>query len=311
MPISVKDETGYKLVYQVWHKVSGTWVEVPLIHYKIGGAWKRVHEKITPFIFNQTISVNTYGYNLRESAILAGWNTTDPLIATVTVNVGVVVGAENYQNFGFSSGLSFPQASKLTLINNGTIAGMGGQGAPSGIARQFTDARDGFRGGTAIFLNLPTVLINNGSILAAGGGGGGGGTLATQDFTSWWRGASGGGGRGANTSLPGVLDDLNAGFGFNPDGLADDFAGSGGTLTTSGVGCSESGFGSESGFDYGGSGGVGGAIASAGADGILGNSSGELRRYYAFGKGGAAGKAIVGKSFITYEVTGTITGVQE
>ena len=99
-------------------------------------------------------------------------------------------------------------------------------------------------------------------------------------------------------------------FGFNPDGLADDFAGSGGTLTTSGVGCSESGFGSESGFDYGGSGGVGGAIASAGADGILGNSSGELRRYYAFGKGGAAGKAIVGKSFITYEVTGTITGVQ-
>lgn len=311
MPISVKDDTGYKLVYEVWQKIDDVWVLIPTVHYKIGGAWKLVHSKVTPFVYNETISVNTYGYNLREAAILAGWNTTDPLLASITINTGVVVGAENYQNFGFSSGLSFPQASKLTLINNGTIAGMGGQGAPSGIARQFTDARDGFRGGTAIFINLPTVLINNGSILAAGGGGGGGGTLATQDFTSWWRGASGGGGRGANTSLPGVLDDLNAGFAFNPDGLAAAFAGSGGTLTTSGIGCSESGDGSEFGFDYGGSGGVGGAIASAGADGIRGDGSDPSRRKYNFGKGGAAGKAIVGKSYITYQVTGTITGVQE
>jgi hypothetical protein len=310
MPLSIKDPTGYKLVYEVWQKVDGTWVEVPTVHYKIGGTWKLVHSKVTPFIFNQTISVNTYGYNMREAAVLAGWNTTDPLIATITINVGVVVGGESDQNFGFSSGLTFPQASKLTIINNGTIAGMGGKGADSGKIGQFTAAGDGNKGGTALFVNLPTTLINNGSILAAGGGGGGGEGLAGLDYGFLLRWGAGGGGRGANTSLGGVSETTP-----NPLGVSQQVylvLATGGTLVSSGVCSSNEGDGSEFGEDYSGFGGNGGLIASSGLDGgSIATSELSSRRIFARGKGGAAGKAIVGKSFITYEVTGTITGAQE
>lgn len=312
MPISVKDATGYKLVYQVWHKVSGTWIEVPLIHYKIGGAWKRVHEKITPFIFNQTISVNTYGYNVREAATLAGWNTADPLLATITINSGVVVGAESAQNFAFSSGLSFPLGSKLTIINNGTIAGMGGKGADSGKLAQLVAAQSGGLGGTALFVNLKTTLINNGLIVAGGGGGGAGGMAAPQDFSWSLRGAAGGGGRGANTSLGGQSEP-----GLNPLGLSFDvnyILATGGTLVASGQPSRPDGDGSEFGFDYGGEGGFGGLLASSGTNGQLATTNASTpgaRRFYPFGFGAAAGKALVGKSFITFEVTGTITGVQE
>jgi len=37
----------------------------------------------TNFVFNQTISTETYAYNLRTAAIAAGWNGVLPLIATI------------------------------------------------------------------------------------------------------------------------------------------------------------------------------------------------------------------------------------
>lgn len=309
MPISVKDSGSYKLVYAVWQKVDDVWVEVPTIHYRIGGSWKKVHSKLTPFIFNKTISVNTYGYDLRDDALLAGWDGINPLLATVTINVGVVVGAINANNFGFSTGLSFPQGSKLTLINNGTIAGMGGRGASSGLLGNYLDGFEGQKGGTALFVNIPTSLYNNGSILAGGGGGGGGAMLADIGYAWILRGGGGGGGRGANTSLAGYTEPLPNIIGDYDINLIPP---TGGTLTVSGNGGINEGGGSEFGSDYSGSGGGGGLIASAGAKGGLHETTGGLnRRFSQPGLGGAAGKAIVGKSFITYEVTGTITGVQE
>lgn len=310
MPISVKDSGSYKLVYEVWQKVDGVWVEVPTVHYKIGGAWKKVHSKLTPFVFNKTISVNTYGYDLREDALIAGWDGVQPLLATVTINVGIIVGAVANQNFGFSTGLIFPQGCKLTLINNGTIAGMGGKGADSGKLGNFIPGKDGDRGGTALFINIPTILNNNGSILAGGGGGGAGAVLAEIAYGWMLRGGAGGGGRGANNSLAGVTEMSNNNIGdhslnFRPA--------TGGTLTASGAGGINEGGGSESGSDFSGFGGDGGLIASSGLDGgLVETQQFPLnRRIFNNGIGGAAGKAIFGNSWITYEVAGTITGVIE
>ena len=48
--------------------------------------------KLTSFIFNDTITASTEdGYSLRAKAITAGWNTTVPIIATITINSGVVL----------------------------------------------------------------------------------------------------------------------------------------------------------------------------------------------------------------------------
>lgn len=313
MPISVKDSGSYKLVYEVWQKVDGVWVEVPTVHYKIGGAWKKVHSKLTPFVFNKTISVNTYGYDLREDALIAGWDGVQPLLATVTINVGIIVGAVANQNFGFSTGLIFPQGCKLTLINNGTIAGMGGKGGDSGKLGNLVAGKDGDRGGTAVFINIPTVLYNYGSILAGGGGGGAGGVLAARDFSWMLRGGAGGGGRGANVSLPGVTEMTDNNIG---DYSINFLPATGGSLTSGGIGgINEGGVGGDAGFDYSGSGGNGGLPASSGANGTMGETHASApagsRRYWTFGLGAPAGKAISGNSWITYEVTGTITGVIE
>lgn len=309
MPISVKDADRYKLVYAVWYKEAGVWKEVPTIDYKIGGAWKRVHTKLTPFIFNKIIAVNTYGYNLREDAILAGWDKTSPLIANVTINAGIVVGGVSDSSFAFTTGIQIPAGSILTLINNGTICGMGGKGADSGKVGQLVPAPDGRRAGGSLFSNMRTELYNYGSILAAGGGGGGGGMAASQDFTIIFRGGAGGGGMGANTSLAGVSD-------MTPMFLEVETytpLATGGTLLARGTPSGQDGGAGESGSDFAGSGGLGGLIASSGVDGTLGASTGAstLQRFYPFGLGGAAGKAIVGTAFIKYIVTGTITGAIE
>ena len=43
---------------------------------------------VAPFNFTPTISEYTLNYNLRAAAVAAGWNQTDPLIATVNCAVG-------------------------------------------------------------------------------------------------------------------------------------------------------------------------------------------------------------------------------
>ena len=82
----------------------------------------------TPFKFTPTISADTLNYNLRAAAVAAGWNQTDPLIATVTVNSGIYVGSSSTGAYGFDTGATFPAGTTLTLVNNGMIVGAGCMG---------------------------------------------------------------------------------------------------------------------------------------------------------------------------------------
>lgn len=119
------------------------------------------------FKFEPTITSDTTNYNLRSAAVSAGWNQTDPLIATVTINSGVVVSSDSTTTPAFDTGSGFPAGTQLTLINNGYVCGMGGAGGSYGAGKP---------GGAALAAQFSLNVTNN-QILAGGGGGGGSGQL--------------------------------------------------------------------------------------------------------------------------------------
>jgi hypothetical protein len=88
--------TGLSSHAATWVKLTaatgaaGTWHK--LCAAPAGAAtWHQVTACTAGFAFNATIATNTQNYNLRTAAIAAGWNQTDPLVATVTINSGVYV----------------------------------------------------------------------------------------------------------------------------------------------------------------------------------------------------------------------------
>lgn len=224
------------------------------------------------FVFNATISANTTNYNLRSAAITAGWNQVAPLLATITVNSGVYVGSTSTGTPAFDTGVTFPAGSSLALVNNGTVCGMGGAGAPAGGG---VDA--GSPGGLALKAQAAITVTNNGTIGGGGGGGGEGGNASWTDGKNNYSatGGSGGGGRGGGAG----------GGPINP--------GTAGTYTAAGTGGAWSGdagggaFGATNGGNGGGFGAAGATAGSA---------------------GGSSGAAVNGNSNITWVATGTRLG---
>ena len=129
------------------------------------------------YFFTQTISANTANYNLKAAAIAAGWNQTAPLNATVTINSGVYVYSTSTGAYAFQTGSTFPSGSILSLVNYGTILGMGGSGGRGGNDNGTTlyDGVAGSIGGPALLIQSAISITNNGIISGGGGGGGGGG----------------------------------------------------------------------------------------------------------------------------------------
>lgn len=240
--------------------------------------------KSSNFSFSQTISSNYTNYNLHNSLISAGWNGTQKVNASVTINSGVSVYSTSTGTYAFLISC-IPSGSSVTVTNNGRIMGMGGNGGAGGPVGPACPtygcnfAGSGGSGGPAFYTNASITLYNNGTI--GGGGGGGGGSHFTQ-YTccgvviSCWACAGGGGGQVNGTGGPGVGGRPNSAGGAN------------GTLCGGGIGGS-------------GLGGCGGSLGNAG--------SGGYGQYYG-GKGGSAGAAIVGRSKITLNATGTILGSQ-
>ena len=136
--------------------------------------------------FNLTVSANTQNFNLNTALVAAGWNGTDVVEATLTVNAGIYVWSDSTSIAGMSI-TTLPANSTVSLINNGFIMGKGGAGgaAPGGYAP--TAEANGKPGGPAISLANNIILTNN-SYIAGGGGGGGAGD---------WDGGGGGAGGGA------------------------------------------------------------------------------------------------------------------
>ena len=255
--------------------------------------------------FNLTISSNQTNLNLNSFAVSSGWNGSSNLV--VTINSGVYVYSTSTANAGLIISGSFPNG--LSLINNGYIMGMGGQGvaAVSG---------NGSAGGVAIYLGTNLTLTNNSYIGGGGGGGGGylggggagggpgGGSGSSTGGAGGGPGSAGGNGGGANPGgggggriIPGTGGDWSTGGGAGGGGGHQaaasgqhGYGGSAGNPGTNGI---------ATGFNYIGGGG-GGWGASGGYGGYHGANN---------GSGGAGGKAIELNGYsVTYLATGTIYG---
>lgn len=242
--------------------------------------------RLRSLLFAFDIVNNQTNLDLRNFALNSGWDGTSAL--SVTINSGVVIGSTSTSAALTISG-SYPGG--VELINNGTIAGKGGNGAV-GPVNPFATSNENFRGG--------------------GGGGGAGSNVGLGAIRGGVNGTatSGGAGGPANDATgPGPsASSSNAG--------ANGFAGGLGLSATSAVTITNNGTiaggggGGGSGRSFfifiggglvgvrGEAGGAGGSLGAAGASGA--ETSG--------GAGGAAGAAISGNSNITYLATGTRLG---
>ena len=66
-------------------------------------------------------------YNLATALTGLGWNGTDKVVGTCTINAGVYVYGTTTGVYGFRTGV-FPAGSSVTIVNNGEIHGKGGAG---------------------------------------------------------------------------------------------------------------------------------------------------------------------------------------
>jgi hypothetical protein len=259
--------------------------------------------------FSFTISSNQINANLRSLAISAGWNQNTALIATIASGIYV------YSNSTGTPGLTINGAypGGVTLINDGFINGMGGNGSQGGNG-DTTPSPPAGPGGLALSVASPVTINNtNGTIAGGGGGAGGGGaisdffggTKSTPGTLLGWAGGGGGGGRTGLTNSSGGP----AGISTVIPGFAQSRAsspGAAGTVSGGGSG----GVGSRApNFAYGGGdGGVGGGWGSAGATGnpVAWPFSATFKT--PGGPGGSAGPAVSGNSNITWNGFGTRLG---
>jgi hypothetical protein len=220
-----------------------------------------------------TLSSSAYNYDVyanRGGSYVAGISDI-----TVTVAPGVYIGSTSTGTYAMTVSSSFNAGDTVTIVNNGTIEGMGGAGGAAIFGANAGNV--GLGGGNALYVARTTTIQNN-SIIAGGGGGGGGGAGYTPNKGGSDWGGGGGGGAGYN---PGA-------------GGAGPYGGASGTVTAGGVGGSSPYTTGGTGGGQGSAGGSGGAIS--GANPRPG------------GAGGASGYYLVGTSFVTWTATGTRLG---
>lgn len=249
-------------------------------------------------VFAFTISTNQTDANLRTLAVAAGWNGTFPVQATIGSGVSINGSVAANSTAALTIDGSWPNG--VTLVNNGSILGRGGNGGSGGSVA-------GTAGGRALLASV-VCTINNVGTIAGGGGGGGGGANDSRflecdmDTTPCSTVARGGGGGGGQSSV-----------GFNSSGGA-----GGGSSTCNGVGTGSSAVAGGAGTSTGpGSGGAGGTVGtcsclscsnySARAGGA-GGAYGTAGTTPVGGAGGAAGQAVNGNANITWVAFGTRLG---
>ena len=123
---------------------------------------------------------------------------------TIFIKSGVTIGATSVSNPAFTTGAQISGVT-LKIINRGSILGAGGLG-PRGVSalapspddlpvRVVTDGIDGFVGGNAIELTVPTEITTSQGVIYAGGGGSPS-TRSIADSTSNYISAGNGGSGG-------------------------------------------------------------------------------------------------------------------
>lgn len=274
MPSHIRVSGTWKKIKKVYVRQSGVWKEVKKAYVRVGGVWKLVHVGEIPI----TISSNQVNLNLFTYVGSPG--TANDYV--VTINSGVYV----YSNSTGTPAMTisgFPAGSKVTIINNGHIVGMGGAGGNGGGTHGYGGApgdtyngQPGGAGGHAISTTMPLTIDNTSGNVWGGGGGGGGGASYYSEAAKF---AAGGGGGGGASGL------TNSGFGAGasyPSFWNVSQPGTAGSISGAGTG------GAGTSAYEGTLGTVGG---NGGSWGVAG-SSGGASSAYGVGSGGAAGKAI-------------------
>ena len=234
-----------------------------------------------------TICLSGANICLRTQAVAFGW--PQNVGVTAIVPSGAVVYSSSTNFFALTVQGCFPQG--VTLINNGTIVGKGGQG---GYGNWYSACKsnypiNGQPGSHAIAVTVPITIINNGTI---GGGGGGGGSAWIGDVGYWqlWDSAGGGGaGYGAGGLHKPCWPPRYSVFGCNATN---------GTLTSGGS--NPQGQITAVGRTI--VGGAGGSLGAAGGSGYY--SPPTCTTYIGGGGGGVSGRSITGISHVTLP-TGT------
>jgi hypothetical protein len=197
----------------------------------------------TSSLFSFSIASNQNDANLRTLALNAGWNGTSAVQATINSGVFISGTVQANSTAALTIDGSFPNG--VTLINNGTIVGRGGDGGNAGAA-----PAAGTAGGRALLASVAVSINNAGSIL--GGGGGGGGGLSSFANTA----GGGGGGQSSQTNSSG-----GAGFNGGP-------AGQDGTFSAAGLGGTTS-------LGPGGNGGAHGQAGGTASNSAAGGAAGQ------------------------------------
>lgn len=218
--------------------------------------------------------------DLRTLAFAAGWNGSDPVVATISA--GVIISSSSTSVAALTIAGSFPAG--VLLVNNGSIVGMGGRGGEANAA--------GSPGGAAVAVSTAVSITNNGTFA---GGGGGGGAGSSWGWNGLQRSTPGSGGASGLTqaTAPGPLYP-----GTSAGGQASQYNPSTGMYSTPGA-SQNWGYGGRV-SSYGGAGGSWGVQGQQG-----GTVDGQAGGGYL---GGAGGAAVTGNSNVTWVATGTRYG---
>lgn len=240
---------------------------------------------IPPGSIHINISGYANQYNLYNDLISKGWNGTTVINIEVTIAPNGIVYSNNTAVPAFDTGTGYPAGCTFILTNNGLILGAGGQGGNGGYDSGVpTRAQAGYIGGTGLYAQIASTVVNNNLISGGGGGGGAGGSDANGT-------GGGGGGGGVSLGAGGISAVLL--FGRSDYGTS-------ATLYTPGIGGVGSG--------RAGSGGNGGTYGTVGNNGNDSLPTPGVGSYKLGGFGGAAGAAVVGNANITWTTVGDIRG---
>jgi hypothetical protein len=262
-----------------------------------------------------TLSGNTNNYNIFSNK--GGTYVAGKSNITLTVNSGVTVGSTSTGTYALDTGTGWASGDTITIVNNGTVVGKGGNGGNGATARynsisyngtQEAASTAGGAGGHAFRAQFAATITNNGTFAGGGGGGGGAGGAISYNSKSGdgqlKGGGGGGGGAGTNAGSGGSAGRMKNYFDTNIKYTTNVLASSGSSGSATAGGSRGNNADSRGFSDSLSGGGAGGARGSAGAGGA---ASGTIT-IASSSSGGAGGNYAVGNSNITWSTTGTRLG---